>query len=94
MNKKSETFKFKAEIDRLLDIVTNSLYSNKEIFVRELISNAADACYKLKYLAISDQNLLGNESEFKIQIELDEKNSIIKIIDNGVGMSKSDLIDK
>tara|TARA_B100001123_G_scaffold77324_1_gene87457 strand:+ start:2103 stop:2360 length:258 start_codon:yes stop_codon:yes gene_type:complete len=65
---------FQAEVSRLLDIVANSLYSEKEIFLRELISNAADACEKLRYLSISNEKLLEKDKDFKINILLSKKN--------------------
>ena len=84
---------FQAEVSRLLDIVANSLYSEKEIFLRELISNAADACEKLRYLSISNEKLLEKDKDFKINIILSKKTNLISIEDNGLGMSKQELID-
>ena len=89
----SEKLTFQAEVSRLLDIVANSLYSEKEIFLRELISNSADACEKLRYLGISNEKLLEKDQNFKISIYLSKKNKIIKISDNGIGMNRQDLID-
>jgi molecular chaperone HtpG len=68
-----ETFTFQAEVGKILDIVAHSLYSEKEVFLRELISNASDACDKLRYASISDSTLLNTNSEFKIEIEVDKK---------------------
>ena len=84
---------FQAEVSRLLDIVANSLYSEREIFLRELISNAADACEKLRYLSISNEKLLEKDKDFKINIILSKKTNLISIEDNGLGMSKEELID-
>ena len=84
---------FQAEVSRLLDIVANSLYSEREIFLRELISNAADACEKLRYLSISNEKLLEKDKDFKINILLSKKTNLISIEDNGLGMSKQELID-
>ena len=83
-----ETFTFQAEVGKILDIVAHSLYSEKEVFLRELISNASDACDKLRYASISDAALLSNNSEFKIEIEIDKKNKIFNLSDNGIGMTK------
>ncbi|HJK87613.1 MAG TPA: molecular chaperone HtpG [Candidatus Megaira endosymbiont of Hartmannula sinica] len=84
-----ETKKFDAEIDKILHLMIHSLYTNKEIFLRELISNSSDACDKLRYLAQTDSSL--KASDFKIQIEVDNKNKTISITDNGIGMNKEDL---
>ena len=89
----SENLEFKAEVSRLLDIVANSLYSDREIFLRELISNSADACEKLRYLSTSNQNLLEKEDKFFININFSKKNNYIQISDNGIGMSKEELIE-
>ena len=88
-----ETLSFQAEVSRLLDIVANSLYSNKEIFLRELISNASDACDRLRYLAITDPALITDDPEFKIQILPDSQAGTLTIVDNGIGMNRADLID-
>ena len=88
-----ETFTFQAEVGKILDIVAHSLYSEKEVFLRELISNASDACDKLRYASISDSTLLNTNSEFKIEIEVDNKNKIFNLSDNGIGMTKEELID-
>ncbi len=89
----SENLEFKAEVSRLLDIVANSLYSDREIFLRELISNSADACEKLRYLSTSNENLLEKEDKFFININFSKKNNYIQISDNGIGMSKEELIE-
>jgi len=86
-----ETFKFETELSKLLDLMINSLYSNQEIFLRELISNASDALDKLKFLSQTDSSLLALINNPSIKIETDEKNNIIKIIDNGIGMSYEEL---
>ena len=88
-----EKLSFQAEVSRLLDIVANSLYSEREIFLRELISNSADACEKLRYLAISDEKLLEKSKNFEIKINLSKKNELITISDNGIGMNKDELIE-
>ena len=91
--KKKESLSFQAEVSKLLDIVANSLYSEREIFLRELISNSADACEKLRYLAITKKGLLGEQKELSIHIRLSKKKKIIEIEDNGIGMSRKELID-
>ena len=88
-----EKFTFQAEVGKILDIVAHSLYSEKEVFLRELISNASDACDKLRYASISDSSLLGNTSDFKIEIEANKKDKILILKDNGIGMSKEELIE-
>lgn len=82
---------FKAESKKLLDMMINSIYTNKEIFLRELISNASDALDKLRYKAVSEGNINVNESDLKINIEIDKTNRTITIIDNGIGMSETEL---
>ncbi|MFI3240987.1 MAG: molecular chaperone HtpG [Alphaproteobacteria bacterium] len=85
--------KFKAEVQKLLNIVVNSLYSEKQIFLRELVSNASDACDKLKYMALINPELKGPKGGFKIVIKADEKEKTLTISDNGIGMNKDDLIN-
>ena len=89
----SEKLAFQAEVSRLLEIVQNSLYSEREIFLRELISNASDTCEKLRYLSISDEKLLEKETNFIISVKFSKKNKIISIEDNGLGMSRQELIE-
>jgi molecular chaperone HtpG len=90
---KPETHGFQAEVSKLLDIVANALYSEKEIFLRELISNASDACDKLRYEAITKPDLLSGDPDFKIAIAIDPKAKTLTIRDNGVGMSKTELLE-
>ena len=92
-NTNKKNLSFKAEVSKLLDLVANSLYSEREIFLRELISNSADACEKLRYQALSKKNLLGEDKDFNIKIRVSKKKKIIEIEDNGIGMSREDLID-
>ena len=87
-----QTHSFQAEVSRLLDIVANSLYSHKEIFLRELISNASDACDRLRYAAITDPELAGEDSDYRIRLELDAAKREIAVTDNGIGMNREDLI--
>ena len=92
-NKNKENLTFQAEVSKLLDLVANSLYSEREIFLRELISNSADACEKLRYLALSKKNILGESKILEIKINVSKKRKIIEVEDNGIGMSRQDLID-
>ena len=89
----SEKREFQTEVTKLLDIVINSLYSEKYIFLRELISNASDACDKLKYWALTNPNAAKTSGEFKIKIIPDEKENTLIVSDNGIGMNKDDLIN-
>ena len=91
--KKKENLAFQAEVSKLLDLVANSLYSEREIFIRELISNSADACEKLRYLAIIKKGLLGDQKELSINVRVSKKKKFIEIEDNGIGMSRQELID-
>ena len=91
--KSKENLTFQAEVSKLLDLVANSLYSEREIFLRELISNSADACEKLRYQSLSKKNLLKDEKDLKINIRVSKKKKIIEIEDNGIGMNKQELID-
>ena len=88
----SETIEFKAEVSKVLDIVIHSLYSNHEIFLRELISNASDACDKLRYALLTHPGLVKNDG-FKITIKPDKKARTLTVSDNGIGMNKDDLIN-
>jgi len=88
-----ESHEFQAEVSRLLDIVAHSLYSNKEIFLRELISNASDACDKLRYAALTQGDLLADDPELKIVIDADPRAATLSVIDNGVGMNRDDLVE-
>ncbi|MBK9348292.1 MAG: molecular chaperone HtpG [Burkholderiales bacterium] len=88
-----QTLSFQAEVAQLLHLVTHSLYSNKEIFVRELISNASDACDKLRFEAINDGGLYENDAELKVKVTLDSVAKTLTITDNGIGMSAQEAID-
>jgi molecular chaperone HtpG len=87
-----ETLEFQAEVNQLLHLMIHSLYSNKEIFLRELISNASDACDKLRFEALSDEALFEGNSNLKIQVEFDEKARMVTVRDNGIGMSREEVI--
>jgi molecular chaperone HtpG len=88
---KMATKKFKADTKRLLDLMIHSIYTNKEIFLRELISNASDAIDKNYYCSISDENINFNKENFYIRITIDKENRIVTIVDNGIGMTKEEL---
>lgn len=87
-----ETFSFQTEVGQLLEIVAGSLYSNREVFLRELVSNASDACDKLRYVALTDASLAPSE-DFAVTLEIDAAAGTLSIADNGVGMSHADLLD-
>ena len=89
----AETMGFQAEVKQLLHLMIHSLYSNKEIFLRELISNASDACDKLRFEAVSDAALLEGNSELAVRVDLDAEAGTISITDNGIGMSRAEVID-
>jgi len=88
-----QTLSFQAEVAQLLHLVTHSLYSNKEIFLRELISNASDACDKLRYEAINDGGLYENDAELQVKVSFDKEAKTLTITDNGIGMSAQEAID-
>ena len=87
-----ETLNFQTEVKQLLQLMIHSLYSNREIFLRELISNASDACDKLRFEAVTDSSLFENDSELKIRISVDAGAGTITIADNGIGMSRDEVI--
>ncbi|MGH6900406.1 MAG: molecular chaperone HtpG [Geminicoccaceae bacterium] len=84
---------FEAEVGRVLDLVINSLYQHREIFLRELISNASDACDRLRYASLTEPGLLGDDPELKIVLAPDQAAGTLTVIDNGIGMSRDDLAD-
>lgn len=91
-NNKKETLGFQTEVKQLLHLVTHALYSNKEIFLRELISNASDAADKLRFEAIANPALYENDAELKIWVDFDSKERTVTIRDNGIGMSRDEVI--
>jgi len=93
MSEGSEKHEFQAEVSRLMDIIINSLYTDKQVFLRELISNAADALEKARFHSVQDESFLGDSQDMEIKIEHDMDAKTISITDTGVGMTKSDLIN-
>ncbi len=90
--KNTETREFQAEVAKLLDLVVHSLYSNREIFLRELISNASDACDKLRYAALTNSKLLEDGGDFTIHLAVDKDAKTLTVSDNGIGMNRDELI--
>ncbi len=90
---KPETHAFQAEVREVLQLMIHSLYSNKEIFLRELISNASDACDKLRFLALKDDQLLEGDGEFRIEIDIDEAARTLTVRDNGIGMDREEVAE-
>lgn len=93
MTENAEKHEFQAEVSRLMDIIINSLYTDKQIFIRELISNAADALEKVRFLSVGDEAYLGDTKDLEIKLEFDADAKTLSIIDTGVGMTKADLIN-
>ncbi|KOM46326.1 hypothetical protein LR48_Vigan07g003000 [Vigna angularis] len=89
----AERYEYQAEVSRLMDLIVNSLYSNKEVFLRELISNASDALDKLRFLSVTEPGLLKDAVDFDIRIQTDKDNGIISITDTGIGMTRQELVD-
>jgi len=92
MGAQKETLGFQAEVKQLLNLMIHSLYSNKEIFLRELISNASDACDRLRFEALNNAALYDDDSELKIRVAYDKDARTISISDNGIGLSREEAV--
>lgn len=92
LEKNGEKFNFQADVSRLMDIIINSLYKNKEVFLRELISNGSDALDKIRYLSIQNPEILKSQKDLKIMIEFNTTEKSVSVIDTGIGMTRDDLI--
>lgn len=90
---KAEVIEFQAEAKQLLHLMTHSLYSNREIFLRELVSNASDACDKLRFEAIDNSDFYESDTSLRVRIEIDKKKKTLTISDNGIGMNRQEVID-
>ena len=88
-----ETLGFQTEVKQLLQLMIHSLYSNREIFLRELVSNASDACDKLRFEAIDQPQWLADDPELQIRVEFDPSARTISITDNGIGLSRQEAVD-
>ncbi len=86
-----ETLEFQAEVSQVLNLVIRSLYSNKEIFLRELVSNASDAAEKLRFEALSNDALYEGDSTLRIRVSVDKEGGTVTILDNGIGMSRQEV---
>ena len=87
----AQTLNFQAEVKQLLHLMIHSLYSNKEIFLRELISNASDAADKLRFKALSDASLFENDGQLRVRLVVDKENKTLTISDNGIGMTRDQV---
>merc|ERR1712166_872506 len=93
MTEGGEKHEFQAEVNRLMDIIINSLYTDKNVFLREIISNSADALEKARFHSVQDESYLGDTKDLEIKVEFDADAKTISVIDTGIGMSKADLIN-
>src|ERR671927_162484 len=90
---KGESRPFEADVAKLLHMMVHSVYSEKEVFLRELISNAADACERLRYEALQRPELLGDDPELRITLRIDKAAGTLAVEDNGIGMNRADLVE-
>lgn len=90
--KESETYSFESDVSRMMKLIIHSLYKNSEIFLRELISNAADALEKIRFLSLMNASMLNNNEELAIRIHTDDEQRVLHISDTGIGMTKAHLI--
>lgn len=93
MSTKAKTKKFSAEIGKVLKLMIHSLYTNKDIYLRELISNASDACDKLRYMSLQNPTLFGDDNQLKVKVIINKKDNSLTIQDNGVGMNQDEMVD-
>ena len=93
LREKAEKHQFQAEVDRMMKLIINSLYQNKSVFLRELISNASDALDKIRFLALTDKNAMAATQELSIRVKADKDNRMLHITDTGIGMTKQDLVN-
>jgi len=87
-----ENFEFNADVSRLMDIIINSLYTKKDVFIREIISNASDALDKARFVSVSQSDYLGSLTDLEIKIDFNDKEKTLSITDTGIGMTKAELI--
>ena len=91
--KNKENHQFGTDVGKLLNLMIHSLYSNKEIFLRELVSNASDAADKLRFLALSNGDLYDGDANLRVRISADKESNTVTISDNGIGMNREDVIN-
>src|SRR6056297_2016741 len=92
-NTKKKEYSFKTKTKKMLDIMIHSIYTHKEIFLRELISNSADALNKVRFKSLTEKDIMDEDEDLKIKIEVDKQNRTLSVIDNGIGMTYQEVID-